>query len=255
MGDNLPTVDLGSGKTAISVDAGAEHTCAILNDGSVKCWGRNSGGELGLGASGSRGELPNQMGDNLPAVNLGTGKNAVAIAAGDHWSCALLNDSSVKCWGHNSRGQLGLGDVVNRGLSPNDMGDNLPALDFGTGKTAVVLSTSTTCVLLNDGQTKCWGDNESGQLGLGDTNHRGDGPFEMGDYLPAIDLGTGVTASGIHGMRTEPEHWWSCALLSGGRLKCWGRNDRWPARPGRYLDARRWAERDGRQPTLRGTLK
>ena len=68
------------------------------------------------------------MGDNLPAVNLGTGKSAIAIDAGPLHMCALLNDGSMKCWGNNELGQLGLGDTNSRGDDPNEMGDNLPAI-------------------------------------------------------------------------------------------------------------------------------
>ena len=63
---------------------------------------------------------------DLPAVDLGTGKTAPKIAAGHMHACALLKDGSVKCWGNNAGGQLGLGDMQNRGDQPNEMGDNLP---------------------------------------------------------------------------------------------------------------------------------
>lgn len=77
---------------------------------------------LGLGDTSPRGDGPNEMGDNLPAVSLGAGKTAVAIAAGSDYTCALLNDGSVKCWGANAWGELGLGDTSKRGDGPNEMG-------------------------------------------------------------------------------------------------------------------------------------
>ena len=70
MGDSLPTVDVGSGKTVNRVSA-SYHTCVILDDSSVKCWGRNGDGWLGYGDTLTRGELPNEMGNSLPVVNLG----------------------------------------------------------------------------------------------------------------------------------------------------------------------------------------
>jgi alpha-tubulin suppressor-like RCC1 family protein len=221
MGSNLPVVDLGAGKTAVAVSAGGSHACALLNDGSVKCWGTSVYGQLGLGDTTSRGKGANEMGDNLPAVNLGTGKSAVAVSAGEDHTCALLGDGSVKCWGYDDSGQLGLGDIGNRGDGPNEMGDNLPAVNLGTGKTAVAVTAGShhTCALLNDGSVKCWGRNDSGQLGLGDTNKRGDEPNEMGDNLPAVNLGTGKTAVAIGVGESS-----SCALLSDGSLKCWGGN-------------------------------
>ena len=75
------------------------------------------------------------MGDNLPAVNLGTGRAATAISAREAHACALLDNGSIKCWGFNNRGQLGLGDMLWRGDNPGEMGDNLPTVDLGPGRT------------------------------------------------------------------------------------------------------------------------
>jgi alpha-tubulin suppressor-like RCC1 family protein len=99
-----------------------------LNGGNVKCWGRNDVGQLGLGDAAERSDGPGEMGESLPAVNLGTGKTAMAIAAGHYHTCALLNDSSVKCWGDNVYGELGLGDTAFRGGNPNELGDSLPTV-------------------------------------------------------------------------------------------------------------------------------
>ena len=219
MGNNLPAVSLGTGKTAIAISAGVLHTCALLSGGSVKCWGKNEFGQLGIGDTSDRGDDPNEMGDNLPEVNLGTAKTAVAVRASENHTCALLTGGSVKCWGSPYGG--GLGDLLKRGDDPNEMGDNLPAVNLGTGKTAVAIETGAghTCALLNDGSIKCWGGNSFGELGLGDTNDRGTAPNQMGDNLPAVNLGTGKTATAISVGSLS-----SCALLSGGSVKCWGWN-------------------------------
>jgi E3 ubiquitin-protein ligase HERC3 len=192
MGDNLPAVDLGTGRTAQALAAGYNHTCALLDDGTVKCWGWNYTGQLGLGDTSDRGDAPLEMGDDLPAVDLGTGRTAQALAAGYLHTCALLDDGTVKCWGRNNSGQLGLGDTGDRGQVIGEMGDDLPAVDLGTGRTAQALAAGEfhTCALLDDGTVKCWGRNGYGQLGLGDTSDRGDEPVEMGDALPAIYLGS-----------------------------------------------------------------
>ena len=97
----------------------------------------------------------------------------------------------MKCWGGNDRGQLGLGDTDHRGDAPFEMGDNLPFVDLGPGAEAAWLATQEnhTCALLVDGRLKCWGANDDGQLGVGDTADRGDEAGEMGDALPAVDLG------------------------------------------------------------------
>ena len=193
MGDNLPAVDLGTGRTATAFSCDYSTACALLDDKSVKCWGSNWNGQLGLGDKYSRGGALLEMGDNLPAVDLGTGRTAMAISMGGGYTCALLDNKSVKCWGNNYSGQLGLGDTNHRGDGPGEMGDNLPAVDLGTGRTATTISMGGggyTCALLDNKSVKCWGNNYNGQLGLGDTNHRGDGPGEMGDNLPAVDLGS-----------------------------------------------------------------
>jgi alpha-tubulin suppressor-like RCC1 family protein len=70
MGDSLPAVSLGTEKTAVAITTGALHACALLNDASVKCWGYNYSSQLGTGEDGNRGDQPNEMGDNLPAVKL-----------------------------------------------------------------------------------------------------------------------------------------------------------------------------------------
>jgi len=220
MGDNLPAINVGTGRTIAHVSAGTDHTCVVFVDGDVKCWGSNFYGELGL-VGGHRGDGPGEMGDNLPLVNLGTGKTAVAIAASYYATCALLTDGTVKCWGGNFYGRLGLGDTMDRGLSASTMGNNLPAVALGTGKTATAIQTSSsgfhTCTVLNDQSVKCWG--IGGLLGLGDTNNRGDNPGEMGDSLPAVNLGTGKTA-----VKLSVSYDSTCVKLNDGSLKCWGNN-------------------------------
>ena len=222
MGNNLPPIDLGTGRTALSLAADYDHMCAILDNGSVKCWGYNGQGQLGLGDTANRGDNPNEMGDDLPAVELGTGRTATALALNDSVTCVLLDNGTVKCWGQNSGGYLGLGDTANRGDEPGEMGDNLPAVDLGAGRTAVAISASgnTACALLDNATVKCWGRNDLGQLGQGDTVVRGDDPGEMGDNLPPIDLGTARTATGLAGGGLH-----MCALLDDSSVKCWGQND------------------------------
>jgi len=131
MGDALATVALGTGRTARAVAAAGDHSCALFDDGSLKSWGQNANGGLGLGDLVARGNMPGQMGDALPAVSLGTSHTAHAVVTGSGFTCALLDDSSVKCWGFG--GLLGLGDTTSRGGQPGDMGDSLPAVNLGTG--------------------------------------------------------------------------------------------------------------------------
>ncbi|MSP26359.1 MAG: hypothetical protein EXR75_14630 [Myxococcales bacterium] len=221
MGEALPAVSLGTGKTAKAVAAGFYFTCAILNDESVKCWGQNNFGQLGQGDTQQRGDQANEMGDALPAVLLGTGKSAKAIAAGAYHACVILNDDTTKCWGSNTGGRLGLGDQLGRGNDPNEMGDNLPAVLLGAGKNAKMVTTGAahTCVVLNDDTVKCWGQNNLGQLGLGNTQNRGDQPDEMAGSLPVVLLGGGKTAKAV---AAGDAH--TCAQLNDDTVKCWGYN-------------------------------
>lgn len=229
MGTALVPVDLGAGRTARAITTGVSHACAALDNGQVKCWGRNDDAELGLGDTTNRGFAPGQMGDALPAVNLGTGRRAVAVSAGDHHTCAILDNGQVKCWGRNNLGQAGRGDIsapVDRvGDDPAEMGDALPAVALGTGRTARAVSAGRdqTCAVLDNGELKCWGYNASFQLGIGDNTGPlqavGDTPGEMGDALMAVDLGTDRTATAV---ATASE--FTCTLLDNGDVKCWGSN-------------------------------
>ncbi|KXZ43346.1 hypothetical protein GPECTOR_93g616 [Gonium pectorale] len=219
MGDNLPFVDLGTGRTAVVLAGGHYHTCAVLDNGRAKCWGWNNAAQLGYGDTNNRGDNPGEMGDSLPFVDLGTGRTAVAMAGGELHTCAVLDNGRAKCWGVSSLGQLGYGDTSIRGDNPGEMGDSLPYVDLGTGRTAVVITAGTyhSCAVLDNARAKCWGPYYFGQLGYGDLNTRGDGPGEMGDNLPYVDLGTGRTAVAL---ATGAYH--NCAILDNRRVKCWG---------------------------------
>jgi len=128
-GRNFSVSVTGPEINATSISAGEGHTCALDNSsGMVKCWGGAS--RLGLGNTVSRGRNPNEMGDNLPAVDLGTGRTAIARASGLHHTCVILDNASVKCWGEGANGRLGLGNTNTMGDSANEMGDNLPAIDL-----------------------------------------------------------------------------------------------------------------------------
>jgi alpha-tubulin suppressor-like RCC1 family protein len=222
MGDALPEVQLGSTNTVLTLRAGGVHTCALFSGGKVKCWGQNFEGQLGLGDDQNRGEHPDEMGDALPFVDLGSGRTVKWLARGlSHDTCALLDDSSVKCWGQNFQGILGLGSGSNRGADPNQMGDALPPLDLGLGYALqVVTGLDQTCAILSDRSTRCWGSNADGALGLGRYDELGDEPGEMGENLPAVELGTGRTARSL-----TAGSGYNCALLDDGTVKCWGYND------------------------------
>ncbi|PNH01536.1 hypothetical protein TSOC_012572 [Tetrabaena socialis] len=139
LGDALPYVNLGQGLTATSIAAGAAHTCAVLDNGALKCWGGNTYGQLGLGDTKSRGGSAADMGDALPSVDLGTGQQATAVTAGFWLTCVVTASSNLKCFGRG--GSLGIGDAFDRGGSADDMGDNLPFVSLD-GSTSAMLDGS-----------------------------------------------------------------------------------------------------------------
>lgn len=216
MGDGLRAVELESEIAAIS--AGRYHTCALTTDGAVMCWGGNGAGQLGVGDEQDRGLDPDHMGPGLASVDLGPDARAVAIAAGAEHTCALTDRGAVRCWGANGYGQLGLGDIADRGDGPGEMGAQLPAVALPQAMGGLVAGDQHTCALSVDSALYCWGRGRFGQLGLGDTAHRGNARDEMGALLPAVALGdpvVGLSAGGQH----------TCALTSAGALVCFGNND------------------------------
>lgn len=204
------------------VTSGANHNCTVFDNNAVKCWGRNNYGQLGLGDTNNRGDIANEMGTFLNYVDLGTIDTIKTIRSnGDH-TCVLTSTSKVKCWGRNDFGQLGLGDNNHRGDAANEMGNNLPFLDFGnlTGITIIDITVGSnhTCALFSNGKAKCWGSNTYGQLGLGDILPRGTSPSQTPANLPYIDLGSFSTKTLISGFNQ------TCAINASGDIKCWGRN-------------------------------
>merc|ERR1719228_1683843 len=99
------------------------------------------------------------------------------------------------------------------------MGESLSPIDFGSSFKVAKAYTSAygVCAMSTDGELKCCGYNENGQLGLGDKNNRGDGPDEMGEFLPNVDLGAGFV---VQDMSAGNFH--KCALSTTGNIKCWG---------------------------------
>eukprot|EP01043_Picozoa_sp_COSAG02_P038455 COSAG02_NODE_2965_length_7644_cov_1362.789927_10_plen_272_part_01 len=141
-------VDLGTGRKAVGVTVGVSHACAILDEGSLKCWGANRAGQLG---DGSRYGSASDFSSTPVSVDLGTGRTAVEVAAGYEHTCAILDDGSLKCWGYSWGGALGyswLGTNVTSINTPPSTPVNL-----GQGRTAVSVSAGyqNTCAILDDG--------------------------------------------------------------------------------------------------------
>ena len=185
----------------IPITTGSAHSCFMLDNGSVKCWGKNNMGQLGLGDTSNRGDNSSEMGDNLTTIDLGTGRTATAIEAGNHHTCAILDNASIKCWGSNASGQLGLGDTSNRGDGSILVKWATTSLQLTWAPEEKLRPSQPGILTLVPSSTthpsSAGGQMHSGQLGLGDTDNRGDGSNEMGDNLTTVDLGTGRTAKAI----------------------------------------------------------
>ena len=142
----------------------------------MKCWGLNQAGQLGLGHREPRGANLADLGDLLPAVKLGVGMAARAISAGAVHTCALLADFSVRCWGLNASGELGIGTTANQGDDAREDGDALPPVRLdapSVGATSIAAGANHTCAV-HGATVTCWGSNRFGRLGVGDVNNRGD---------------------------------------------------------------------------------
>jgi alpha-tubulin suppressor-like RCC1 family protein len=183
---------LGRGVRAIAV--GRYHTCALTEDGAVKCWGFNAAGQLGDGTTAQR---------TAPVDVSGLNSGIMAIAAGDRHTCAVTEDGRALCWGANEDGQLGDGTTTNR-TTPVDVSE------LDSGVSALAAGGRHTCALIVGGAVKCWGWNGYGQLGDGTTTWRAT-PVDV------FGLSAGVSA-----VTTGSYH--TCALVVGGGVNCWGRN-------------------------------
>ncbi|KAJ1467815.1 regulator of chromosome condensation 1/beta-lactamase-inhibitor protein II, partial [Baffinella frigidus] len=191
-----------------------------------KCWGLNSGGQLGLGDTTDRGDTVSNMGTALSFVDIGVDNTIISTATSKFHTCAVFGNNKVKCWGENSCYELGYGDTTKRGNTAGTMGDTLP-INFGTSRYATKLTCGmdSACVILDNGDIKCWGSNRLKGLGHDDlVYHQGYNPDHMGDNLNVVPI------SGLDGVGdTTPVSVHSgaghhCALLRDGAVVCWGSN-------------------------------
>jgi alpha-tubulin suppressor-like RCC1 family protein len=180
---------------AVRVAPGTYHTCVLHDGGAVSCWGGNEDAELGGGST-----TPARSDTPLPVAGV---TNVVALGSGRSYSCALLRDGTVRCWGVRSEGQLGNGSVA---------GSGAPSAVLNVqGANAIAVGLRHACALIADGGVaRCWGRGEYGQLGDGVS---GPGHFEA---TPRAVQGLG----GASAIAAGGEH--ACAIVDGGALACWG---------------------------------
>ena len=201
------------GGSVEDVQTNGSQTFALFDNGDVVAWGSNDAGQLGLGHTNTIGddELPSQVNNT---IYFG-GADAVELAVGDGFACALLDNGRVSCWGTNDFGQLGYGHT-------DDIGDDeYPAvegtLSLGGTVSKVVAGAHHACALLDNGDVRCWGKNDFGQLGYAHTNDIGD------DELPSSASRVPLGSATVTDLTAGANH--TCALFSFGQIRCWGAND------------------------------
>jgi len=197
---SAPAAVKGLSGIAVSVGAGFHHSCAVIRSGEIFCWGNNREKRLGHGQNITYSKIP---------VRVNGIENAKSIVIGDHHSCALLKNHRVACWGQNIFGAIGDGKK----------GDgSKPVLLKGLKNIMAITSGAThMCALDFRGKIYCWGANVRGQLCLGRRSN---------DYFPARTMDMPGPAISIGGGAAH-----TCAVISDGRLFCWGSNTRYQLGP------------------------
>jgi alpha-tubulin suppressor-like RCC1 family protein len=191
-----------------SIEAGYYHSCAILTNRQVRCWGYNENGQLGDGSED----------DSTTAVTVrnasdtGPLQNVVQLALGDYHSCALLTNKQVRCWGKGDYGALGGGDFDDSSLpvTVRNVGDTGPlqnVLQIGGESDGA-------CAVLTNHQVRCWGEDDYGQLG--------NGLPEENSNLPVTVKGVGGSGvlTGIARLGGGYDN--NCAATQTGQGRCWG---------------------------------
>lgn len=180
------------------ISARGNHTCAVLNDDTVQCWGENGSGELGDGST-------TQRNSPVSVPSLSTVKKVTAGAAS---TCALMNDTTVKCWGNNTDGQLGNGNTTQQ-TSPVSVSSlsNVKQVILGQVNTSTN-DNRHACALLYDKTMKCWGYNQN---------------YQLGDGTNTSPRTTSVSVSGVSNIKQiTAGAKYSCALDTSDNIKCWG---------------------------------
>jgi alpha-tubulin suppressor-like RCC1 family protein len=189
------------GLTVIEAAASGVHTCVRVQDGTLRCWGGNPQGQLGVG---------DLMSSYQPLLTSFI-NNAAQLSAGNAHTCVAERDGVAWCWGYNGFagkfGRLGQGEsagginaLTRPGQVANLQSEHVRQLASGNGHT---------CALLQSGGVRCWGDNTFGQLG-NNGGVQSTSPVVVQGINHAIEVASGF------------EH--SCAVLADRTVRCWGNN-------------------------------
>lgn len=200
-----PFVSLGVGVSQIS--AGKEHTCVVTSTGGVKCWGRGDSGRLGYGNIFTIGDQTGEM----PPDDVNVGGAVKEVAAGGEFTCALLTNDTVRCWGRSQYGQLGQGNTISVGDGSGEMPPS--EVPLGGAASMLVAGEAHACVRVSS-NVRCWGYGAFGNLGNGQNVSIGDDVGEM----PPADVPLGGPAKFLSAGTNH-----NCAIYgSNGAVKCWG---------------------------------
>lgn len=173
------------------VSAGGHHSCAVLTNGKLMCWGDNSSGQIGMGTYGGSVKKPTVV----PGL-----EDVVSVGTGSELTCALKKNGTVFCWGWGSEGAIGDGSWFGRS-SPTQVKDLTTAKSLYVGY-------GHACAVLTDGKVMCWGTCDDAECGVATA---------MGRSVP-------VEASSVAGAtRLALGRRFSCAILADGSAGCWGR--------------------------------
>lgn len=189
---DTPIDVFGLSSGAKTVTGGQGHTCALLTNGTAKCWGDNNYGQLGTG----------DLNERPHATDVPELTDIDAIQAGGTHTCAIASGEAL-CWGGNMTAQLGEGTQLDW-VSPR------PVLNLEGPVTHLAASSYHSCARVETGEISCWGENQAGQLGIGT-------PAGHIQPVEVTDLG-GEAQSIALGFA------FSCALLTNSTVECWGSN-------------------------------
>ncbi len=207
----IPRAVSGLRAPARYVAVGGANTCAVLADESVWCWGDNSSGQLGIGTITGVEPVPSQitgLDGQVVSIDIESGydpmDNSEEPETRVSLACAVKADGTLWCWGANSRGQLGDGQLEG---SPVPSPTRVDAL--GSDVIAVSVSALSACALKANGKVWCWGYNVYGQAGDGTTSD-----VRLPVEVVGLDNVVEVANGGSH----------RCALDASSRVWCWGKN-------------------------------
>jgi alpha-tubulin suppressor-like RCC1 family protein len=196
-----------------SLLAADQHSCAVTTKGDLFCWGNNVSGQLGTGDTADRA---------VPAPVVGLSSAVASVSADYDHTCALLRSGGVECWGKNDHGALGDGSTTASSRP-------VPVLGLSSGVVALSAGYGRTCALLAGGVIKCWGLNESGQLGDGTK-------IDRTSPLSVADVASGAVTISVGWLHV-------CALLSNGAVECHGYNGWGQLGDSTNTDRWSWSER------------